>query len=906
MPLEAGRQLGPYEIVSAIGAGGMGEVYKARDTRLDRTVAIKVLPEHVASDPDLKQRFEREAKTISSLNHPHICTLYDIGSQDGIDFLVMEYLEGDTLAQRLEKGALPLDQALTVAIEIADALDKAHRQGITHRDLKPGNIMITKAGTKLLDFGLAKLKQPGVGAGGMSAVPTLSAGLTMQGTILGTLQYMAPEQLEGTEADARTDIFAFGAVLYEMATGRKAFEGKSQASLISAIMTSDPPTIASLQPMSPPLLDQIVKTCLAKDPDDRWQGAGDLGRQLKIIQGGSQRAVAAPATFTPQPGSWRQGIPLALGTLVVGSVITGVAVWSVMRPAPPAPQTPVRFVVSIPNAPLLPSGTHRDVAVSPDGTRIVYRSSTGGAGLKVRTLDQLTPTTLVAEGNPHHPFFSPDGERLAFQAAGRVLQRVSVHGGPTVEICALPGVLRGASWGADDTIIFATGAADSGLWRVPSGGGEPEQLTTPDERGNHWWPEILPSGEAVLFTMMPAAVENAQLAVLSLADGEPKILNLGGSHPRYIPTGHLVYGVDGTLRAVRFNLDRLAVTSDPIPVVDGVNTKRSGAANFSFSDQGSLVYVSGASLSNDRTLALVGRNGVVEPLSVPPAQYLTPRLSPDGGKLVVQTVEDEGNVLWIYDLSEDTQIQQLTFEGDNHRPVWTPDSQRITFSSDRDGTMSLYWMPADGSGAPERLTTAEEGTSHWAGSWSPDGETLLFNVQRELATDWDIWTLSIDDRETQSLHDTPETIYMGAELSPDGQWLAYGAGPRSTAVDIYVEPFPPTGSRRRISQNGGYWPLWSPDGDRLFYRPAASSAGITLRSVDIVTEPAFAFSNEQTLPIEGFNVVSYYRDYDITPDGERLVMVFPADQTEGGESSRPQITVVLNWFDELQRLVPTP
>ena len=591
---------------------------------------------------------------------------------------------------------------------------------------------------------------------------------------------------------------------------------------------------------------------------------------------------------------------------MVGSVITGVAVWSVMRPAPPAPQTPVRFVVSIPNAPLLPSSTHRDVAVSPDGTRIVYRSSTGGAGLQVRTLDQLTPTTLVAEGNPHHPFFSPDGERLAFQAAGRVLQRVSVHGGPTVEICALPGVLRGASWGADDTIIFATGAADSGLWRVPSGGGEPEQLTTPDERGNHWWPEILPSGEAVLFTMMPAAVENAQLAVLSLADGEPKILNLGGSHPRYIPTGHLVYGVDGTLRAERFNLNRLEVTSDPIPVVDGVNTKRSGAANFSFSDQGSLVYVSGASLSNDRTLALVGRNGVVEPLSVPPAQYLTPRLSPDGGKLVVQTVEDEGNVLWLYDLSADTQIQQLTFEGDNHRPVWTPDSQRITFSSDRDGTMSLYWMPADGSGAPERLTTAEEGTSHWAGSWSPDGETLLFNVQRELATDWDIWTLSGNGRETQSLYDTPGTAYFGAALSPDGRSLAYGAGPRSTAVDIYVEPFPPTGSRRRISQNGGYWPLWSRDGDTLFYRPGSFTRGITLRSVDIVTEPEFAFRNEQTLPIEGFIVVAYYRDYDITPDGERLVMVFPADQTEGGESSRPQITVVLNWFNELQRLVPSP
>ena len=386
-----GQTLGHYRIVEQIGAGGMGEDYKATDTRLDRTVAVKVLPAHVADDPDLRQRFEREAKTISSLNHPHICTLYDIGQQDGTDFLVMEYLDGETLAARLTRGPLPTDQVLRYATEIADALDKAHRQGITHRDLKPGNIMITKAGTKLLDFGLAKLKQPVAGAGGMSAMPTLSAGLTMQGTILGTLQYMAPEQLDGKDADARTDIFAFGAILYEMATGKKAFEGHGHASLIAAIMHVDPPPISNLQAMAPPALDDTVKTCLAKDPEDRWQSAGDLGRQLKIIQGGSQPSVAVSAVAVPQRASWRQALPWV--AVVAGTaVLTGVAVWSVMQPDPrPVART---MVTPPPSEPLSLNPFDVDVAISPDGSRIVYAANLENQRhLFVRALDQLEAMT---------------------------------------------------------------------------------------------------------------------------------------------------------------------------------------------------------------------------------------------------------------------------------------------------------------------------------------------------------------------------------------------------------------------------------------------------------------------------------------------------------------------------------
>ena len=444
----------------------MGEVYRARDTRLDRTVAIKVLPEHVAADPDLKQRFEREAKTISSLNHPHICTLYDVGEHEGTAFLVMEYLEGDTLAQRLQKGALPLQQALQVAVEIADALDKAHRQGITHRDLKPGNIMLTKAGAKLLDFGLAKLKQTDQAAGGLTALPTQDAPLTQQGAILGTFQYMAPEQLEGQEADARTDIFAFGAVVYEMVTGKKAFEGKTQASLVTAIMASEPSSISTVQAMSPRALDEIIKTCLAKDTDERWQSAGDLRRQLTLVQGGSQPSTAVPAVAVPRRAPWRLATPSVVAGVAIGSLITGIAVWSMTRPGP----RPVARAMVTPPAsrPVILGAPDVNVAITPDGTRLVYRATIDSLPyLFVRPLAELEATPLGGlTARPRNPFISSDGNWVGFfDASGTELFKVSILGGPPITISTGPGgPPGGASWGADDTIIFATHAGDSSPW----------------------------------------------------------------------------------------------------------------------------------------------------------------------------------------------------------------------------------------------------------------------------------------------------------------------------------------------------------------------------------------------------------------------------------------------------------
>ena len=752
MPLDAGTQLGPYEILSPIGAGGMGEVYKARDTRLDRTVAIKVLPEHVASDPDLKQRFEREAKTISSLNHPHICTLYDIGSQDGVDFLVMEYLEGDTLAQRLEKGALPLDQALTVAIEIADALDKAHRQGITHRDLKPGNIMLTKAGAKLLDFGLAKLKQAAGVPAEFSASPTQSAGLTAIGTILGTLQHMAPEQLAGEEADARSDIFALGTVIYEMVTGRKAFEGTSQATLAGAILHVEPSSMSSIQPMASPALDHLVRTCLAKDQDNRWQSAGDLGRQLQMIREGGSQVGVPVVTAAPQAAGWRQALPWMLAALAVGSVITGLAVWTATRPGPPIPRPVARTTLTVPpEEPLGLNFPNTDVAISPDGTHVVYAGTRDGQPqLFVRALDQLEATALTGLGSqPRHPFLSPDGNWVGF-FANRVLQRVSIRGGPPIPIAEVNGQPRGASWGVDDTIVFATLNPGTGLWRVASGGGgEPEVLTTPDtDRGelNHFWPEILPGGQAVLFTIRSqGSIENAQIAVLSLERGTYEVVLPGGSHARYVPTGHLVYGVRGTLQAVGFDLDRLAVTTDPVPVVDTVNMKISGAANFSVAQNGSLVYVRWAQGAGGAvSLVWVDRDGNEEPLAAQPGAYNEPRISPDGTRVALRVGDDPGNSsdIHIYDLARNN-FTQLTFTADGECcPVWMPDGERVVFTSTRDGPPNLYVKNADGTGEAERLTEGTDPqTPH---DVTEDGRTVVFWSQGN------VHTLSLDRERTAS------------------------------------------------------------------------------------------------------------------------------------------------------------
>ena len=909
MALTPGTRVGVYEVTAQIGEGGMGQVYRARDTKLDRDVAIKILPEAFAHDAERLARFQREAKSLASLNHPNIAIIHGLEQAGDVHALVMELVEGDDLSQRIARGAIPVDEALPIAKQIAEALEAAHEQGIIHRDLKPANVKVRPDGTvKVLDFGLAKALEPtGAMSPGMSQAPTITTpAMTMAGMILGTAAYMSPEQAKGKTVDKRSDVWAFGAVLYEMLAGKRAFDAEDVSETLAAVLMREPDW-AALPATTPPTVTAVLRRCLQRDRKQRVRDIGDVALALEgAFETGA--AQAAASVVVPQPVYWRRALPVALAASLVTAVVVGLVAWSLWPSASPLVVT--RSDYDLPEGQQFRTTERSVLALSPDGRAFVY---TTVEGLYLRAMGDLEARLIPGtEGAlALTPFFSPNGQSVAyFDVATFERKRVATSGGAPVVISAT-GIPFGASWGSDDAILFAQ---TEGILRVSANGGTPA-LVIPAEAGEQMdSPQLLPDGESVLFSVTTSTGatrwDEAQIVVQSLRTGERTVIWEGGSAARYVPTGHLVYALRDGLYAIAFDVDSLTVSGGPVPMVAGVQRAvapgvNSSTANFGVSAQGSLVYVSGTAGSSDRTLALVGRDGVVAPLAVPPAPYLSPRLSPDGGRLVVQSGEDEGNTLWIYDLSSDSQIQQLTFEGDNHRPIWTPDGQRITFASDREGPMSLYWTPADGSGVPERLTTAEAGTSHWPQSWSPDGQTLLFNVQREVLTDWDIWSLSVTGRETQRLYDTPETLYLGAELSPDGEWLAYGAGAIATAMDIYVEPFPPTGSRRRISQDGGYWPLWSRAGDRLFYRPVSTTAGITLRSVDIATQPAFAFSNEQTLPIDGFVVVGYYRDYDITPDGERLVMVFPADRTESGEAARPQIIVVQNWFEELRRLVPT-
>jgi serine/threonine protein kinase/Tol biopolymer transport system component len=901
MAILPGRRLGPYEILSSIGAGGMGEVYRARDTRLDRIVAIKVLPTHLADRPELRERFEREAKTVASLNHPHICVLHDIGKQDGIDFLVMEYLEGETLALRLQKGSLPLEQVLQYAIEISDALDKAHRKGVTHRDLKPGNIMLTKSGTKLLDFGLAKLKQEVTPANvPLSELPTAKDPLTAQGTIVGTLQYMAPEQLEGKEVDARTDIFAFGAVAYEMATGKRAFEGKSQASLIAKILEIDPPPISSLQPMTPPALDRVVRKCLAKDPENRWQTPKDLCDELKwLAESGLQPLLAPTATVKGIRALGRRPLILGLGSLLLALSIAGLAFWY-LKPSPPQPVT--RTVINLPPGQQLAGlDSGPSVALSPDGTRLAYVARLGGAQqIYLRVMDSLEAKPIPGTDGAVNPFFSPDGQWVGFFAGGK-LKKISVSGGAALTLGDATNPY-GASWGSKGIIAF-TPVNGLGLQQVSDGGGTPQPLTRL-EKGelSHRWPEFFPGGKAVLFAAGTSALDfsTAQVVVQSGGTGERRNVIQGGTYPRYARSGHLIYAQRGSLMAVPFDSQRLAVTGTAVTVAEGVlQTLSTGAAQYGFSATGSLVYIPGTVQSNQSELVWVSRNGKEQPLIAPARAYRGPRVSPDGRRVAV-TIQEQESQVWLYDLSRET-LTRLTFGGNvNNNPSWTPDGKRIAFESSKEGPLNIFWQLADGSGGLERLTTSEYvQVPH---SWSPDGQLLAF-AEGNPTTGYDIWMLRMGDPPAGSGQVRKAQPFLRTRFdeavprfSPDGHWLAYISN-ESGRNEIYVQPYPGPGGKWQISTEGGKEPVWNPNGRELFYRTDNK-----MMAVEITTQPSFSVGKPRML-FEG-----RYRptpvtspNYDVSPDGQRFLMLKPTEQAQAAPT---QINVVLNWFEELKRRVP--
>ncbi len=886
MSLTTGAKLGPYEILAPLGAGGMGEVYKAKDTRLDRTVAIKVLPSHLSDNAQLRERFEREARAVSSLNHPHICTLHDIGSENGIDYMVMEHIEGDTLADRLKKGALPLEQALQYGIQIADALDKAHRQGVVHRDLKPGNIMLTKSGAKLLDFGLAKMSATPTSANGLSALPTEAQPLTQEGSILGTFQYMAPEQLEGKEADARTDLFAFGVVVYEMATGRKAFEGTSQASLIGAIMNSEPEPMTEVQTMTPPALDRVVKKCLAKAQEERWQSAKDLHDELRwIADGGSEVGVARDAAGVSSRTSWRGAIPLALA-LGVGAIFASVAAWN-FWPVPSLPVT--RTVVALQADEVIPPTTIAPLALSPDGSHMVYSAQKGNdpPRLYLRPMNSLEDEGLLGTEGGDNPFFSSDGRWVGFFAGGE-MKKVSITGGAVVTISSTSERPQGASWGADDRIIFSA-VSVLGLLRVSADGGTTEVLTASDAsaQGIPSWPQILPGGQAVLFVLGGA------IMVQRLDTREAKLLVQRGKFPHYISTGHLVYDQAGTLMAVPFDPGRLEISGFPVPVIEGIRSPGTlrGGAQFALSRTGTLAYVPGTVEEFASTLVWVDRQGVAESLPAPPRLYEYPQISPDGQRVAVGIAENELHV-WVYDVSRDA-LTRLTLEGvRNTVPVWSPDAQRIAFVSSREGPLNMFWQMADGSGDMERLTTNDRQTP--PASFSPDGQLLAFTVPNP-ETGRDIWVLNLADREA---HPFLQERYeeTAPKFSPDGKWMAYTSD-ESGRREVYVRPYPGPGAKWQISTNGGHEVVWNPEGG-MFYR-----SGSSMMAVAVDAESDFRPGKPQML-FEGPYLPTRfsYPFYDVRPDGQRFLMLQPVESATGGAS---QINVVLNWFEELKRLVPT-
>jgi len=895
MPLGPGAKLGPYEVLSLLGAGGMGEVYRARDTRLDRTVAIKVLPAEVAGSPDRRARFEREAHAISSLNHPHICTLHDVGQQDGVDYLVMEYVEGQSLAERLGKGPLLLEHVLRCGIEIADALDKAHRAGIVHRDLKPGNVMLTKAGVKLLDFGLAKLR---AGAGGghptLSAVPTEEKPMTGEGAILGTIPYMAPEQLEGKEADARADLWALGTLLYEMATGRRPFEGKSQASLIAAILERQPPPISTLQPMSPPALDRLARTCLKKDPDERWQNAHDLGAELRWILESALPTEARAGGAVTQPGRrfWSAAASVLMG-IAIGALVTWAAASRPKSSAPTGHVGVARFAIGLPSVESISlRGRGRHLALSPDGRWIAF--CLGQTKLAVRPVDGLEFRSVQGTEGAYELFFSPDSQWLGYTAYGK-LWKVAVGGGTPVAICDAHDT-RGGAWGANGTIWF-TPSARSGLWRVPAGGGAPTLATTPDAaKGeiSHRWPELIPGREAILFTIKTASLtsfDDAEIAVLDLASGRRETVLKGGFAARYVSTGHLVFMRAGRVMAVPFDVKQLRVTGPPVAVLDGVMADLSaGASQFAVSADGLLVYIPGKGRFAERRLTWVDRQGRAEPIGAPARQYSAVRVSPDGKTLAV-AVDAANNNVWTYDLARGT-TTRLTFgAGNRDGPVWSPDGSRIAFGAEHDGPWNVTWQAANGSGAEERLANSPQIQS--PGSWSPDGRSLVF-MQMDPVTKYDLWLLPLEgDRHPRVLLQTPYNEGHG-RISPDGRWITW-VSDESGRPEVYVGPFPRPGMKSQVSAEGGQEPVWAPDGREIFYW-----MGDAFMSVAVATTGSRFQASPPRRLFEG----RYFRvgldlfpvAYDVMPDGRRFVMV-----KDDEEAAPTQLHVVLNWFQDLQQ-----
>jgi Tol biopolymer transport system component/tRNA A-37 threonylcarbamoyl transferase component Bud32 len=884
MSLTAGSRLGPYQIVEGIGAGGMGEVYKALDTRLERTVAIKVLPDHLSQNEDVRQRFEREAKTISQITHPHICALYDVNREGETEYLVMEYLDGETLADRLSKGPLPAEQLIRFGIEIADALDKAHRLGIVHRDLKPGNVMVTKSGVKLLDFGLAKFQPAANNAmSGVSRLATAaqaSQPLTERGTVLGTFQYMAPEQLEGKDADARSDIFAFGAVLYEMATGHKAFEGKSQASLIGAILRDQPPPISGISPMTPPALDRVVKTCMSKDPEDRFQTAHDVKLQLQwISEGGSQVGLPAPVAArrrNREKLAWAAAAVAALAALGLG--------WGLVKRAPePAPV--MRFEIAPPA-----EVTSIDVPrISPDGKFLAFDASDseGKNRIWVRPLSAIEAHPLPGTEGGARPFWSPDSQFLGFIADG-VLKKVGVSGGPPTKLCDAPGGSDG-TWSPKGVILF-DGTGNDPIHRVSAAGGTKAVevgIDTKRHETSVGWPEFLPDGRHYLYLLTTEKADDNAYWIGSIDSKERKKLAPAQTLVTYSPPGYLLFARDRTLVAQPFDAGALKTTGEAVPLAEKIGTDNVGLARFSVSRNGVLVYRTAQSAGR---LLWRDRSGRELDSPADPGVYNNPVISPNGDRIAYNFGDPRTGKqdIWIRDLARGVASRFTLGPGDNYRAVWSSDGASVVFGSDRNGTQDLYEKSTRGQSAEKLILHTEENKS--ATSWTRDGRYIAFTSQNP-KTNLDVWALpTFGDRKPIAISNGPFTEST-AMFSPDGRHVAYVSN-ESGRNEIYVQTFPEAGGRWQVSTTGGVDPSWRGDGKELFYR----SPDQKLLAVEIASGGDFQAGIPKPL-FTATVVPGVARNrYSPSPDGQRFLFVAPLGRDALGPTS-----VVLNWPATLGR-----
>jgi Tol biopolymer transport system component len=889
MSLAAGTKLGPYEISSPLGAGGMGDVYRARDTRLGREVAVKILPKEMSADPARKQRFEREAKTISGLNHPNICVLYDVGSQDSVDYLVMECVEGETLAKRLEKGALALEQALKYGAQVADALDKAHRAGIVHRDLKPGNIMLTATGAKLLDFGLAK-PVAGLLSGATLTGAAQATPVTQEGTIVGTFQYMSPEQVEGKELDGRSDIFSLGAVLYEMVTGKRAFDGKSQLSVASAILEKEPAPVSTTKPLTPATLEHAIRRCLAKDPEERWQTARDLALELKwISESGSQSGVTPAGikqTKTRERLAW-----VAAAVFALAAAMLAILHWS---HAPGKARVVRSYFKAMPDSAFLLSGQMPGFALSPDGLRMAYvaQNANGRAFLWVRPLDSVQAQPLAGTEDAIFPFWSPDSESIGFFAGGK-LKKIGASGGPPLTLCEAPNA-RGGTWNREGVILFAPNI-NAPIFRVSALGGTAMPITSLDaSKGEvtHRWPQFLPDGRHYLYLAGSffGFKENPSniIVIRSLDSNESKALMQVHGSAMYA-SGRMLFMRVNTLMAQSFDTKRLELTGDALPIADPVQqTELTLHSVFSASQNGLLAYLEGSN-SSGRELIWVDRTG--KKIGEVPGQdaYSAPRISPDG-KDVLFTLSSSGFDIWRYDLTRGVKTR-LTFGGaagmENLYPVWSPDGQRIGYTSVRSGKFGFYEKPADGSGNEELLL---ETTGHvkYINDWSPDGKSMVYQDYQQGAAGVFVLPL-IGERKPYVVQQSPLFSMLRAAFSPDGKWLAYTSN-ESGEFRVYVVPFPRPGGKWQVSAAGGDYPRWRRDGKELFY--------LTLENKMMAAQvdgsgPSFKIGTVKPL-FETRTFLSLVGAYDVSADGGRFIIAYEPGQPNAA------ITLVENWNAELK------